>query len=278
MSTEDIKELRALTGASLLDCKTALEQSHGSLQQARLKLEAQQQQRAQARANRCAPAGRVLALCDADAKFAAIAHVKCESDFAANCTEFRQTLEAIVHCAVQQRVRAVGDLLNATCTAEGQTVAQRLEWLAAQMRERVGLFSYQWLCAEDGALAVCNHRGLIAAAVEVTGAEATERELLARQLVIHPAIAVSQQSLSTEALKGMQRAARAQAREQGVPEWRVDERGERLLQQRLDEALLLRQPWHLQTELSVAQWLNRRQAAVLRFRRCAVVDAKPVWD
>ena len=90
-----VKELRELTGAGMLDCKTALEQANGDLEKAKDILRQKGHAAAAKRAERATAQGLVHAYLHHDGRLGAIVEVNCESDFVARTDDFRQLVQDI---------------------------------------------------------------------------------------------------------------------------------------------------------------------------------------
>ena len=89
ITAEMVKELRQATQAGVLDCKRALEQAHGDMDQAVLILRKQGIAAAARRAGRTAGDGRIDAYVHQGSKLASLIEVNCETDFVARTDEFR---------------------------------------------------------------------------------------------------------------------------------------------------------------------------------------------
>jgi elongation factor Ts len=90
-----VKELRELTGAGMLDCKTALEQAKGDLEKAKEILRQKGHAAAAKRAERATAEGLVHAYLHHDGRLGALVEVNCESDFVARTDDFRQLVQDI---------------------------------------------------------------------------------------------------------------------------------------------------------------------------------------
>lgn len=91
MITPDmIKELRARTGAGVVDCRNALQQAGGDLERAVELLRARGLVRAEQRAGRAATEGLVEAYIHTGGRIGAMVEVNCETDFVARTEEFRR--------------------------------------------------------------------------------------------------------------------------------------------------------------------------------------------
>jgi elongation factor Ts len=88
--TELIKELRARTGAGVMDCRTAVEQSGGDLEKAVELLRARGLATAAKKASRTASEGLVEAYVHAGGRVGALVEVNCETDFVARTEEFKR--------------------------------------------------------------------------------------------------------------------------------------------------------------------------------------------
>lgn len=88
--TELIKELRARTGAGVMDCRTAVEQAGGDLEKAVELLRAKGLATAAKKASRTASEGLVEAYVHAGGRVGALVEVNCETDFVARTEEFKR--------------------------------------------------------------------------------------------------------------------------------------------------------------------------------------------
>ncbi len=85
-----VKELRARTGAGLLDCKKALEQAEGDIEKAIEILRKMGIAKAEKKMSREAKEGIIEAYIHPGAKLGVLVEVNCETDFVANTPEFKQ--------------------------------------------------------------------------------------------------------------------------------------------------------------------------------------------
>jgi len=90
ITTEQIKALRARTGAGIVDCRNALRQAGGDLDKAADILKAKGLASAQRKADRAATEGLVEAYIHTGGKLGAMVEVSCETDFVARTEEFRR--------------------------------------------------------------------------------------------------------------------------------------------------------------------------------------------
>ena len=90
-TVDQIKELRALSGAGIMDCKSALEESDGDLERAQVLLKAKGVASAAKKASRDTKEGLVESYIHGGGRVGAIVEINCETDFVAR-TEDMKTL------------------------------------------------------------------------------------------------------------------------------------------------------------------------------------------
>lgn len=102
ITTEMIKELRQATGAGVLDCKQALTENEGDMEEAASYLREKGKAAAAKRASREAREGLIGSYVHAGSKVAALVELNCESDFVAHTDQF----QALAHDLAMQVVAA----------------------------------------------------------------------------------------------------------------------------------------------------------------------------
>ncbi len=90
ISVEMVKNLREVTGAGMMDCKKALQEANGDVEQAKKILRARGAKVAEKRAGREAKQGVVEAYIHAGGRIGAMVEINCETDFVARTDEFKQ--------------------------------------------------------------------------------------------------------------------------------------------------------------------------------------------
>jgi len=96
----DVKALRDRTGAGMMDCKRALEESSGDLEKAIEILRVKGQASAQKRAGRAASEGIVQSYIHAGGKIGVLVEIDCETDFVARNEDFQSfAREVALHIA-----------------------------------------------------------------------------------------------------------------------------------------------------------------------------------
>src|SRR5690349_14363365 len=95
ITAKDVQQLRQRTGAGMMDCKKALEETGGDVEKAVEYLRKKGIAKAERRADRAASEGAIVALVSDDAKTAALVEVNSETDFVARNEEFQALAKAV---------------------------------------------------------------------------------------------------------------------------------------------------------------------------------------
>lgn len=140
----DIKKLRDLTGAGMMDVKKALEEANGDFDVARDLLRKRGQAIAAKRSDREASEGCVLGR--AENGYGAIVAVKCETDFVAKNADFVAMVKLILDIAMDQRPADIEALKN-TIVDGKLTVNDLVTERSGVTGEKMELSDYVFLAA-----------------------------------------------------------------------------------------------------------------------------------
>jgi len=140
----DIKKLRDLTGAGMMDVKKALEEANGDFEIARDLLRKRGQAIAAKRSDREASEGCVLGR--AENGYGAIVAVKCETDFVAKNADFVAMVKLILDIAMDQRPADLEALKNTVVDGK-LTVADLVTERSGVTGEKMELSDYVFLAA-----------------------------------------------------------------------------------------------------------------------------------
>jgi elongation factor Ts len=102
-----VRELRDKTGAGVMDCKKALAESEGDLEQAAVWLREKGIAQAARRAGRVASEGSIGAYIHAGGKLGVLVELNCESDFVAKTPEFQTLVKEIAMQIAAQNPRCI---------------------------------------------------------------------------------------------------------------------------------------------------------------------------
>ena len=189
---EDIKKLRAMTGAGLADVKKALTEAEGDMDKAKEILRQKGQAIAAKRADRETSNGCVLAKVGTD--FAAIIALKCETYFVANGADYIKLTQEIVDAAVAAKAKSVEEVNNLTL-ANGQKVADAVIERSGVTGEKMELDGYNYLEGEN--IEAYNHmnRNGLCTLVQTNKPAAEQGHAICMQVAAMKPIALDEKSV-----------------------------------------------------------------------------------
>jgi elongation factor Ts len=267
----DVKRLRDLTGAGMLDCKNALAEAEGDLEQAVEILRVKGAKDVHKRAGRTAANGLIAHAGNA------LLEVNCETDFVAKNDEFVTFAQQVVELAAASRPADLSALLDSTM-ADGRTVADALAVLSVKIGEKLVLNRFQVL---DGQVAVYLHRkspdlppqvGVLVAYADGKGDEAADADAraLAMQVAAMRPRYLSREDVPAEVIDSERRIAEQIAREEGKPEGAIPKIVDGRVNAFFKDSVLMEQASVVEPKKSVAQVLADTGLTVTGFARFEV--------
>ncbi len=273
-SAKDIAALRKATGAGMLDCKQALEESDGKLDDAMDWLRAKGIAKAGKLSDREATEGAVDVIVDGNV--GAIVELNCNTDFVAKGSEFTSLLADIT-----KLVAANGDGDVAALPFEGSTVGDTLQQLAGKLGENVMLGRVVRF-ESDGLLDTYRHnqsdRGTIGVLVEISGVDPSNEAAreVAHEIALHISFAapayLSREDVPADVLAREQAVIEEKSRNEGVPEAKLEGAVKGRLNAFYKDVTLLEQPSVKDPKVSIAKLVEGLggDAKLTRFARVKV--------
>jgi len=264
ISTQAVKELRERTGAGILDCRKALQETGGDLDEAEKWLREQGKTSAGKRADRERAEGAVAVVVDAETGAearGAIVALECETDFVAKSAEFVQLVDELAAELATGGPEAL----------EGQR--ERVERLAALFKENVAVGSTERFVAGPGAvlgsyLHIQNGRGVNAVLVELEGGS----QELAHDIAVHIAFArpeyLVRADVPEDRVESERQIAEAIARNEQKPEAALPKIVEGRLNGWFKEKVLLEQAYVRDEKRTIADLLGG--AKLTRFAQVVI--------
>ena len=258
-----VKDLREKTGAGMMDCKTALNETSGDVEAAVDWLRTKGLAKAAKKAGRVAAEGLIgLA---AEAKQAALVEVNSETDFVARNQNFQEMVRKIASAALT----AKGDVDKLAAAKYGSgkaTVADTIKEMIGSIGENMTLRRAAYLSAAKGVVASYVHNaitpnlGKIGVTVALESAGAAEKlQAFGRQLAMHIAFANPQSidvgSLDKALVERERGILTEQAKESGKPANVIEKMVEGRLRKFYEEVVLLAQPFVHDPDLTVEKAL-----------------------
>jgi elongation factor Ts len=263
ISAADVKKLRDITSAGMMDSKKALEEADGDFDRAieilRVKGAAKAEKRG---AERTASAGLVAASGNA------LVELNCETDFVAKSDDFVATAQRIADVADQARPADV-EALKAVAV-DGSTVGELVAGLAVRIGEKIELGR---VAVFDGPVATYMHRRAsdlppaVGVLVEYEGDAAEVARGAAMQIAAMRPQYVSRDEVPAEVVAKEREIAEATAREEGKPEQALPRIIEGRLNGYFKQVALLDQPSVQDSKKTVKAVLDEAGVNVRRFAR-----------
>ena len=161
-----VKELRELTGAGMMDCKKALGETNGNIEEAIDYLRKHGQAKAEKKAGRIAAEGIVQAVVKDD-KTAVIVEVNSETDFVAKNEEFTSFVSAVANQLIDTDVSDVEAFLEAAWAEDAsKTVKEVLIEKVAIIGENLNIRRFEKIVSADCVVSYIHGGGRIGVLVE----------------------------------------------------------------------------------------------------------------
>jgi elongation factor Ts len=221
ISAKDVAALRKATGAGMMDCKKALEESNGDAEAAKTWLRERNLAGASKRSGRAADQGAVDVVVEGNV--GALVELNCETDFVAKGGDFKALVAALAKHVAQH-----GDADVASQSFEGTTVEDAITQLSGKLGEKLELGRVVRFESGDGLIDaykhVQNERGVIGVLVELGGVNASDAKVqeVAHDLALHIANSAPRftrrEDVPPEEVDRERAVLEAQTRQEGKPE------------------------------------------------------------
>lgn len=137
-SVDQIKKLRAKTGAGVADCRRALEEAGGDLKKAEELVKSWGIDKAATKASRVVGAGLVETYIHAGGKVGSMVEINCETDFVARTDEFKNLVHEVAMQVAAMDPATVEELLKQEYIRdEARTVEQLVKETIAKVGENI---------------------------------------------------------------------------------------------------------------------------------------------
>ena len=154
-----VKELREMTGAGMMDCKKALNETNGNMDEAVEFLRKNGQAKAEKKASRIAAEG-ICRIAVKEDTVAAVVEVNSETDFVAKNEQFQQFVEAVAEQAVNSDAADMDAFMAEAWNADSsKTVKEALVEKVAVIGENLNIRRFEKVVAENGCVVSYVHGG-----------------------------------------------------------------------------------------------------------------------
>lgn len=286
-----VRDLRECTGAGMMDCKKALQESDGDMDAAVDLLRTKGLAALAKKAGRATNEGLIAGAISDDARIGALAEVNCETDFVARNADFKTFSDQISQHVVAASPSDVEDLMSQEFTDCAEPFEQVLGETVGRIGENMGVarFVRYELGTEHGGVSVYIHGvGNIGVIVELSAstADAASSDLfasvsrdIAMQVAATSPVAVDRDSVDAATAEHEMEIYKAQAAESGKPEAIQEKIAQGRLQKYFKEVVLLEQAFVKDSDISVGEFIDNAgkelgaTIEVIRFERFVLGEA-----
>jgi elongation factor Ts len=270
ISAAQVKELRELSGAGMMDCKAALSETGGDMEAAMDWLRKKGIAKADKKAGRTAAEG--LIGIESRANEAVVVEVNSETDFVARNAAFQDLVRTVAGVALEQGADT-GKVAAASYPGSGKSVAEVIKDAVGTIGENLSFRRSAHLSVGRGVVATYVHNSVadnlgklgVLVAIETTG-NADAARAFGRQVAMHVAatnpLALTVEQLDASAVDRERAIFADQARQSGKPEAIIEKMVEGRLRKFYEEVVLLQQAFVINPDTTVGQALKEAEKEI----------------
>ncbi|MET1247866.1 MULTISPECIES: translation elongation factor Ts [Sporolactobacillus] len=269
ISAKQVKELRELTGAGIMDCKRALAEAEGDIKKAIDVLREKGMAKAAKKSGRIAAEG--LAEIKTDGNRAVALEVNSETDFVAKNAEFKALIDTLAQHLLDNEPATVEEALNQK-TAAGETIADTITAAISKIGEKITLRRFSIVEKTDDEVfgAYLHMGGRIAALTKLSGTdEATAKDIAMHVAAIRPQY-LKEDEIPADVVAHEKEVLTQEALSEGKPANIVEKMVVGRIKKFFKEICLVDQPFVKDGDVTVKEFLKSKNADVLAFVRFEV--------
>ena len=185
-SMKDIKELRERTGAGVMDCKKALQETNGDIEAAIEYLREKGIASAAKKAGRIAAEGKVNVLIDDERKNGVIVEINSETDFVAKTDNFNDLLNNVSQHLLQSKANTLEEVLaEKWFLDDSKDVNTIMKEAIANIGENLNLRRFQTYRTDGFLYGYIHMGGKIGVIVDIDAGNTEENQLVAKDIAMH---------------------------------------------------------------------------------------------
>jgi elongation factor Ts len=254
ITAADVSKLRKVTGAGMMDCKKALQESDGDFEKAVETIRKKGQAIANKRADREASEGVVLAKTNADSTFGAMIVLNCETDFVAKNEDFIKFAESVLDKAIETNPADLETIK--AIELDDKKIADKIVEQIGIIGEKIDLTFFDKLEAAQ-VIPYIHPGNKLATLVGLN--KTTDLQVgkdVAMQVAAMNPVAVDKNDVPQNVIEKEKEIGRDQARQEGKPENILDKIAEGKLNKFFKENTLLNQDFTRDSKKTVRQYLQ----------------------
>jgi elongation factor Ts len=268
ITAAEVNKLRQQTGAGMMDCKKALEESNGDFEAAVDFLRKKGAKVAANRQDRDAKEGVVLAKSSADSKSAVVISVNCETDFVAKNADFITFAENVAKIALDNKSDSIESLK--LLSYDGNiSVADKFMEQVGKIGEKIGIGYLSMITAEQ-VVGYIHPGNRLAVAIGFNKQVSNEvAKNIAMQAAAMAPVAIDKDDVEPLIIERELEIARETTRAEGKPEDMVEKIAQGKINKFYKESTLLNQEYFIDNKMNVRQFLQsvEKDLTVTAFKR-----------
>jgi elongation factor Ts len=268
ITAADVNKLRQQTGAGMMDCKKALEETNGDFEAAIDYLRKKGAKVAANRQDRDAKEGVVLAKTSSDHKHGIVISVNCETDFVAKNSDFIAFAEQVAKIALEKNAADV-TALKALPFDNNVNIGDKFMEQVGKIGEKIDIGYFQVINAEYIVPYIHPGNRLAVAVGFNKTVSADVAKNIAMQAAAMAPVAIDKDDVDSKTLERELDIAREQIRAEGKAEDMVEKIAQGKLNKFYKDSTLLNQEYFIDNKVTVRQFLQsvEKDLTVKAFKR-----------
>ena len=267
-TAQDVKNLREKTGAGMLDCKKALDETKGNIEEAINWLREKGISKAAKKAERIAAEGLSEAV--SNDTNAVIVEVNCETDFVARNEEFKTLINTIANTLLNNNVNTMEEANK--LVVDNETIEEKVVAFTAKIGEKISFRRFEKLTkTESQEFGIYSHMGGQITSVVVLEGKNPE---VAKDIAMHVAAMNPSYLTSNDIPEDVLNKEREIIKEQSMNEGKPAEIAEKMVEGRIrkffKEVCLVEQEFIKDSSLSVGNYAKNNNCSIVKMVRYEV--------
>ncbi len=270
ITAAEVNNLRKITGAGMMDCKKALQESDGDVEKAIDILRKKGQKVASKRADKDAKEGVVIAMANKDNSFAAAVMLNCETDFVAKNEDFINFVKSIAQKAIDEKPKSIEELK--ALDLNGHTIEDNLNEQLGKIGEKIEMGGYEYIDA-PASVAYIHMGNKLATIVGMNMNDVEDVVTIGKDIAMQVAamnpVAIDKDSVTQDVINKEIEIGKDQARQEGKPEAILEKIAMGKLNKFFKENTLLNQEFIKESKTAVRDYLEgkHKDLTVTEFKR-----------
>ena len=267
-TAQDVKSLREKTGAGMMDCKKALQETNGNMDDAITWLREKGISKAAKKQTRIAAEG--LALAKIEGNNAVIVEVNSETDFVAKNPEFTSLVDKIATTILESKVTTMEEALK--LPVDGSTIEDLVVEKTATIGEKLSFRKFSLITKEDNQVfGTYSHMGgkIVTLAVLEGNDKDVAKDVAMQIAAMHP-LYLDKESVPAERVEKERTILTEQAENEGLDSNKLPMIVNGRLNKFYEEVCLLEQGFIKENKMKVSKFVESKNMKVLSFVRYEV--------